>query len=71
MERFGLVDMKKLTDLVFKAAQKALNLYQDAKQCRERETKLKLDEEEYLVKIRRRQFPDRCFLTREQQYGRE
>jgi len=65
------VDMKKLTDLVLKAAQKALALYQDAKKCIERETKLRVDNEEYSVKIRRRQFPDRCFLTREQQYDRK
>jgi len=64
------VDIKKIVDLVHIAASKASNKYYDAIKLIDRTTKIKSDGKTITVSIKRRLFPDKCFLSRAQQFSR-
>jgi hypothetical protein len=64
------VDIKKLVHLVHIAASKASNMYYEAIKLTERTTKVNYGDRTYTMSIKRRSFPDKCFLSRAQQLGR-
>lgn len=64
------VDIKKLVKLVQIAAVKASNMYYRAIQLEDRETKIHFAGRTRTINIKRRSFPDKCFLTRKLQLDR-
>jgi hypothetical protein len=66
------VNITKLIQLVKTASLQALNAYHEAARLKPRtSTRITIEGQKRDVKdIQRRQFPDRCFLTRKEQYNR-
>jgi hypothetical protein len=62
--------MKRLVQLVQTAADTARDLYYEAQKLQLRNTTVTYNSTRHTVAVTRRQFPDRCFLTRQQQYDR-
>jgi hypothetical protein len=65
------VNMQELCKVVESAARVAVSMFNDARKLQKRDTSVKFPTEETNVKLERRQFPDKCFLTRKEQHDKK
>ena len=65
------VNMQELCKVVERAASVAVSMFNDARTLQSRDTLVNLPTEQKNVVLERRQFPDKCFLTRKEQHDKK
>ena len=63
--------MQELCKVVERAASVAVSMFNDARTLQSRDTLVNLPTEQKNVVLERRQFPDKCFLTRKEQHDKK